>query len=225
MNRVRFGAVRLVVLSFGIWCGVAGIEHGFFEVLQGNVVPEYHMVAGRPMIYAIGDSMRFWQFGYEYAYTVVPNFLVTGILAMIAGLSVVVVSVGVVHRKFGWLLFILLSVLQYLVGGGAAQVTAAVLTGLLALLITRSPKVLQAIPAVVRRVLGAPWLVLVIALLFVSCHSIVTAVFGWFYGLNDPDLISQVQWGTLYVLAVLFFATVVSAIAHDSLHEATARTS
>ena len=69
--------------TIGTICGLSGLEHGCFEILQGNIVPVIHSVSGRPMIYAIGDANRFWAYGFEYAYTIIPNYLITGILAML----------------------------------------------------------------------------------------------------------------------------------------------
>ena len=95
-------ATRSMVSTIGILCGISGLEHGFFEVLQGNTAAEFHLVNGRPMIYASGDSLRFWPYGYELAFTIIPNDLVTGILAMLASLLVIVCAVGRLHRKYGW---------------------------------------------------------------------------------------------------------------------------
>ena len=94
-------ATRILATTIGVICGISGLEHGFFEALQGNVTPVIRMVSGKPMIYAIGDANRFWQYGFEYAYTVIPNFLITGILAMIAGLLVITWSAGFIQKKIG----------------------------------------------------------------------------------------------------------------------------
>ena len=62
--------------------GLAGIEHGYFELLQGNNTPDNIMIT------AIGPSQRFWEHGTERALTIIPNFTVTGILAIVFGLLV-----------------------------------------------------------------------------------------------------------------------------------------
>ena len=154
-----------MVLAFGIWCGVSGLEHGLFEVMQGSTAPEIHLVSGHPMIHAIGEANRFWEYGVEYAYTVIPNFLGTGILAMVSGLFVVIWSAAFVQKRFGWLVFMVASIAQCMVGGGAAQVGGAVMTGLLGACIDRPLPWWRIVPCAVRRVLAAPWLGLLIALL------------------------------------------------------------
>ena len=67
------------------------MNHGFFEVLQGNTPTE------GMLIQAIGEAHQMWRYGGEEAFTIVPNFLVTGILAMLVGLAVIVWSLGFVH--------------------------------------------------------------------------------------------------------------------------------
>lgn len=50
--------------------------------------------------------------------TFIPNLFVTGILAIIASLAVMVWAAAFVQRKSGGLALILLSILMLLVGGG-----------------------------------------------------------------------------------------------------------
>ncbi len=95
-------ATRVLASTIGVICGISGLEHGFFEVLQGNVTSEIHMISGRPMI-------------------------------------------------------------------------------------------------------------------FVFCHSIVTAVFGFFYGVDNPEIINQILYGMLYFMIGLLPLVIISALAHDSL--------
>jgi hypothetical protein len=210
-------AMKSLTKTIGVICGISGLEHGFFEALQGNVAPEYHTISGSPMIYAIGDAQRFWKYGFEYAFTVVPDYLITGILAMAISLLVVFCSVRFLDKKFGWLGFIVLSVLQYLTGGGAAQFGPAIMMGLVAITIRHPLKWRRATCPGLRRALAWPWLWLLILFAFVFCHSIVTAVFGFFYGVNDPEIINQILWGMLDVMIILLPLAMISALVRDSL--------
>jgi len=210
-------ATRTLVSTIGIICGLSGLEHGFFEILQGNVTPEIHLINGNPMIYAIGDVNRFWSAGFEYAYTIIPNFLITGILAMIFSLLVIVWSARYIQTKAGWLIFLLFSVLQYLTGGGAAQFGPAMIVGVVAIFINHPLTVRWKFLSVrIRQVIGKPWAWLLALFSFVFCHSAVTAVFGFFYGVNDPDVISQILYGMLYLMMGLLPLVILSALAHDS---------
>ena len=211
-------AIGLMTSILGVIFGIAGLEHGFFEMLQGNISPEIHWISGKPMIYAIGEANRFWQYGFEYAYTVIPNFLITGILAILVSSLVIIWSAGFVQKKHGWLVFLVLSTFQYLVGGGAAQYGPAIVIGLAAFWIDSPLNLWRVVlPVKVRRVLAKPWLWFILVFAFVFCHSIVTAVFGFFYGVSDPNFINQMAWGMLYFMMVLLPLMVISVFAYDSL--------
>ena len=110
-------AVRVTAAVFGVYAGLLGIEHGYFETLQGNVVPTTLKIMA-----VSGPGLPF-PFGHEPAMTIVPNFLVTGILAILVGLSIILWSVAFVHKKHGAAVLSLLSILLLLVGGGFGPIT------------------------------------------------------------------------------------------------------
>jgi hypothetical protein len=213
-------AVRIMVSTIGVLCGIIGMEHGFFEVLQGYRVPQIHLVSGRSMIYAIGEANRFWQDGIEPAVTLIPNYLITGILAMIVSLLVTIWAAGFVHKQYGWLIFILLSILQYLVGGGAAQIGLAIVVGLVAICINRPFTWGQSFLSLsLRQRVAKPWFGFLLAFCFTQCMSIITAIFGWFFGMHDPQATQTILFGLLYVMMGLLPLTIISAMAHDSVKE------
>src|SRR5512141_2939572 len=88
-------ATRTIVSIVGILCGISGLEHGFFETLQGPVAPEGLLIS------AIGPAQRFWPGGTETAFTIVPNFLITGLLAMLASLAVIAWSIWFISGRYG----------------------------------------------------------------------------------------------------------------------------
>ena len=100
-------ATRGVASTLGILVGLAGIEHGYLEVLQGHVRPEGMMID------AIGPSQRLWEFATETALTVVPSFLLTGVLAMIVGLVLVIWAAAFVHTRCGPGVLLLLSIILF----------------------------------------------------------------------------------------------------------------
>jgi hypothetical protein len=110
-------AVRTSAGGFGVYAGLLGVEHGYFETLQGNVVPR------GLKILAVSPSELPFPFGHEPAMTVVPSFLVTGILAIIVGLTVVLWSAMFLHSRHGAAVLFLLSVLLLLVGGGFGPIS------------------------------------------------------------------------------------------------------
>ncbi|MFW9906394.1 MAG: hypothetical protein ACFFFH_18900, partial [Candidatus Thorarchaeota archaeon] len=66
-SSTKNNAIRIIVSALAILSGFAGFEHGFFEMLQGNVAPEGFVIS------AIGPNQRFWSLGQEPAFTIIPN--------------------------------------------------------------------------------------------------------------------------------------------------------
>jgi hypothetical protein len=96
--------------------GVSAFFHGFFEVQQGN------RPTGGLFIEAIGEAQRMWPHGNEPAFTLIPNFLVTGIVTMLLGLGIVLWSLGFVHKRHGAVVLMGLLIASLLTGGGVAQI-------------------------------------------------------------------------------------------------------
>lgn len=100
--------------TLGVYAGLLGTAHGIFEILQGTVA------TGGVMINAIGapcQAEAVWHACLP-AMTLVPNFLVTGALAVLFSLLTVVWAAFFVGRKRGGLVLILLSITMLLIGGG-----------------------------------------------------------------------------------------------------------
>ena len=91
MNR----ATKANATAVGVVFGIGGIAHGLGEALQGNTPTDGLVVNA----IAAGSSWTRWSEGGEPAFTLVPNFLVTGILATLVGLAVIVWSAGFLHRR------------------------------------------------------------------------------------------------------------------------------
>ena len=120
----KFGAARWLASIFGVLGGLGGILHGVGEILQGNVAPE-------------GIFIESWtrgpiaaHMGGDPAVTIIPNILVTGILALILSTAAIVWSVAFVHRKRGGLVLLLLSMGMLLAGGGVGPPTLGILAGI-----------------------------------------------------------------------------------------------
>jgi len=121
-------ATRIVAVSLGVFAGIGGPEHGYFEILQGHVRPDSLMVAamGPPC-----EPEKVWNLC-EPAMTVVPSFLVTGILATLLGIITMIWAAVFVHRKNGGLVLILLSVALLLGGGGLFPPLIGIVGGVVA---------------------------------------------------------------------------------------------
>jgi MFS family permease len=121
-------ATRIVAASLGVLAGIGGPEHGYFEILQGHVRPDSFMIAamGPPC-----EPDKVWNLC-EPAMTVVPSFLVTGILATLLGIITMIWAAAFVHKKGGGLVLILLSIALLLVGGGLFPPVIGIVGGVVA---------------------------------------------------------------------------------------------
>ncbi|MBU4534312.1 MAG: hypothetical protein KKF16_00440 [Euryarchaeota archaeon] len=118
MNKTRVAASII-----GIFAGLGGgVFHGIGEVLQGSVAPNGMMIQAWPAMQATAG---------EPAMTIVPNFLLTGILAIILGIIVTVWAAAFLERKNGGLVLILLSIIMLLFGGGIIPPIFGVLAGII----------------------------------------------------------------------------------------------
>ena len=94
---------RITASAIGVILGMAGIfNHGIFEILQGNNSTNGFFIE------AIGEANRYWIHGTEAAFTVIHNYLITGICAVLSGLAVILWSVKYIQVKHGATIFLLL---------------------------------------------------------------------------------------------------------------------
>jgi len=114
---------NVTVSTFGALAGLAGIEHGIGETLQGNIAPDGIVILSWP------ESAFFRILAGEPAMTIVPNLLVTGVLAILFSLIFLVWATMFVQRKNGGLVLILLSIVMLLVGGGFGPPLLGIIVG------------------------------------------------------------------------------------------------
>jgi hypothetical protein len=120
---------RIAASAIGVFAGLGGASHGPGEILQGNIAPNSLVINAWPELTALAG---------EPAMTVVPSFLVSGILTVIVGVIVAVWAAKFVQRKQGGLMLLLLSVLMLLVGGGLFPPVFGVAAGLIGTRIKRT---------------------------------------------------------------------------------------
>ncbi|MBN1122668.1 MAG: hypothetical protein JXJ17_16440 [Anaerolineae bacterium] len=121
MNR----AIRTVSTVLGLYAGLLGMAHGVFEVRQGS------LPTGSILIAAIGAPCQMesaWHACFP-AMTLVPNFLLAGILTLIIGVAILVWVAAFLQHERGWLVLILLSIGFMLIGAGFTPPTLGVLAG------------------------------------------------------------------------------------------------
>ena len=107
--------IRAIAIGAGVFAGFVGGVHGYYEISHGSVIPNgffYDAVSGK----ALAVNSANWT-GWP-AMTIVPNFLVTGVLAVIIAVIVIAWSVLRVNRGNGGFFLIILSFALCFFGGG-----------------------------------------------------------------------------------------------------------
>jgi hypothetical protein len=178
-------ATKAFTSTFGTIMALAGIEHGIGEMLQGRVAPSGIMFLSWP------ESGFFRSLGGEPAMTIIPDLFVTGILAILVSLIFLVWATLFIQKKNGGLVLMLLSIAMLLVGGGIFPPLMGIIIGVVGTRINAPLTWWRTRLSVGwRGFLGKLW-----AGSFIAC--IIgwllmfpgLAAFGYFFGVNDPNLI------------------------------------
>ncbi len=197
----NINGARAVAAALGVCVGVSGLDHGLFEALQGNT-PTPGLI-----VQAIGPAQRMWIHGTEEAFTLVPNFLLTGLLAMLVGLLTIFWSIRYLDRPNGSRILLLLGGLMFLVGGGIGMLVFLLAGWLAARRIRRPLRWLPSrLPATVGRALSRSWPASVVAGLALYAFALEVAIVGFVPGVSDPEQALAICWlallGTLASMAI-----------------------
>jgi hypothetical protein len=203
-----------MVATLGTLAGLAGVEHGIGEILQGNVAPEGLAIIAWP------GSELFQVLNGEPAMTIVPSLLVTGILAILVSLIYILWATMLAERKHSGLAMILLSIVMLLVGAGFGSALLGLIVGLTATRINAPLTWWRARPANARRIPGQSFLWLYAAcvaswLLLLPGSVILAQIFG-------TDITSNVV--PVFILCAFGFMLLayLAGFARDSLRPADA---
>lgn len=204
-------ATKNVASTFGVLVGLAGIEHGIFEMFQGNVS------TNGIVIDAIGPAQRFWEYSTETALTIIPNFLISGIFSAILGLLVTIWASVFIDKKYGAWIFGFLSLILWLVGGGFAPILMSIFAFIAATQINKPLKFWRKhLPVVLKDFLSMlwPWSIVIYAFVFVIGVEI--AIFGypllWIFNAN---ITYTIQWSLALIMVLLWPVCIIAAVAHD----------
>jgi hypothetical protein len=205
------GTTRVVASAFGGIVSIAGVMHGYFEILQGNSAPS------GLVINAIGPEQRIWGYAALHAFTVIPNLRVTGILAIIFGLLATLWAVAFIGRKSGPWGMLLLSISLFLVGGGFGPLFNGTFASLVA---TRINKPLTwwrtHLSSGVRNLLVKLWPGILIFYVLVFLLAVETTTFGQPLNLLfDADTTYLIVLRAGNFMLVVMVLAVLSAFAYD----------
>jgi hypothetical protein len=195
-------ATRVTVSIFGAIVGLMGIEHGIGEALQGSVAPRGLVILSWPR------SEFFRILAGEPAMTVVPNLLVTGVLAILVSLLFLVWTTVFAERKSAGLVLILLSIVMLLVGAGFGPPMIGIIVGAAA---TRTNAPLTwwraHLSISLRRFLGRlwPWSLVACVIAWLLLFPGIS-VLAYFFGVNDPSLIAAAFLSAFGLLLLTIFS-------------------
>jgi hypothetical protein len=205
-------ATRTVVSTLGVLVGIGSIDHGLLETVQGN-----RLTPGL-IVNALGSgySWTVWKQGGEGAFTLIPNFLVTGILATSLGVLMILWALRFIHKKNGPAVFLLLGIASFLTGGGIAQIALFTIVWGFATRIRSSLAFWSwLIPPPLRPALGSiwPWTLTAATVLFLIALEI--AIFGYVPGVTGQTELLHICWKILAVALTLYLMSILSGFAHD----------
>ena len=191
---------RITASIIGVLLGIAGlINHGLFEILQGNTPTNGFFIE------AIGEANRYWVHGTEGAFTIIPNFLVTGICVILVSLAIILWSLKYIQVKHGATIFLSLLILLTIFGGGIGYIILFLPTWAYATRINKSLDWWKKILSVrFRKALSKLWIYCLVATSISWLIVMELGIFGYFPGQTNPDKI-------LNIVFIFFFSTVVLA--------------
>ena len=212
-NKSKFSASEAEASIWGVLAALGGLTHGIGEILQGNKASE------SIIINSWTEGPIATNLGGEPGMTIVPNFLITGILCLVVSLVIIIWSIWFVQRKHGGRIQILLFVALLLVGGGFAPPIMGMLAGWAGTGITSSltfwrirfsPKMQH------RLALGWPWLFAICTL------NMVVLVFGsvlsvYLFGYNNADFFSNLFILTFVLMPITIMMGFVNDVSHRKL--------
>ena len=196
-------SIRLYVTIQGILGSLAGMIHGTAETMKGN----------RPT-----EGLWLVSIG---AFALIPNYLVTGIAAMLVGVCILVWTLGFIQTKHGALVFLILSTVLFLVGGGVMQVLFFLIGWSVATQI-RQPLTWwrNVLPDILKKQMAKGWQLNFAAGYFFFFVAIAIWLVLTPPGAEYKDPISQyILWICLFISIVFQVMTIVSGFARDILRQ------
>ena len=203
-------STRVLVTMLGIFLSIAGSIHGYFEVLQGN------KSTNGILIQAIGKDYQNWEYGGEEAITIIPNFLITGLITITISIILLFWTLFFIHKNYGSSVFLLLNILSFLTGGGIFQVVIFTLAWIFSTRINRSLDWWEnKLSKTTRNKIKNYWFILGILgfIPFLIVQEI--GIFGYFPSVSDPELIMNFVMILLMISLLLYIFAFICSIAFE----------
>jgi hypothetical protein len=207
MNRDRYikmrdsqiNKTRIFVVIMGTMIGFVGICHGIFETIQGNKPTEGYLLK------SIG------------AFTIIQNYFLTGIVTITVGVAIIGWTIFFIHKKKGPIIFLFLSIILFLVGGGIAHILFFVLAWLVSTRINKPAKMwIKIIPVHLQILFTNLWLIfLIFSFLFFVAGIIIWILFLPPGLPHDKGWIMYTCWSFLGFGLIFQILTILAGFVHD----------
>lgn len=206
-----WSATRITATTIGVFFGLfSSINHGIFELLQGN------QPTGSLVFNAIGESQRFWPEGTEPALSIVPNFIFTGLLAILAGIAIIIWSIWFLPTRHGRTVYLGLFLFSFLVGGGIGQAFFFLPAWAFA---TRMGKPLtwwrKALPRQTWPVLARFYPAALALATLSMLIGLEMAIFGYFPGMTDVEMLTNTNMTFVFSAVVLYVLAFIAGFGHE----------
>ncbi|UYP44205.1 hypothetical protein NEF87_000490 [Candidatus Lokiarchaeum ossiferum] len=185
---------KLITQVVGIFLAFSSFEHGLFESLQGNKKTEGFIIQ------SISQDMRFWEGGSEEAFTIIPNYLVTGILVMILSLTIIIWLLFFLNNIYGTKILGLLFLLITLVGGGIGYIPIVIS------LLIHSSKINKPIKEQNIKINSKIWPFTIGFATITWIILIEIAIWGYFPGVTGHDDLMNIVW--ICLLSTFIFVNI-----------------
>ena len=202
--------IRAITAVIGVLFAISGMNHGIFEVMQGNTPTSGYFIQ------SIGEDMQMWEYGTQDALTIMPTFLSAGIATVIVSVAIMIWSIWFLDTHHGASIFLLLFIALFLVGGGVAQVIFFLLAWSFATRINQSLSWWQALLSKpVRKSLSKIWRWALLFGTIVILLGLAIATFGYLPSIDDADLLLSILGMLILSGFGLFLLSFIAGIAND----------
>lgn len=191
-------STRIFASILGMLTGSLGLTHGIFEILKGK----------RPTDHILEEMG---------AFTIFPDYLFAGIATSIISLLVIICAYSFIHKKNGAHLYLLLSFLSVISGGGIAYILFILLNWVTA---TKINSQLLWFKKKFNEAQINAWAGMWKTIFFISYLLLIFGVIIWLF-IIPPGVVHQVGfmhylcWTTLGMGFIGLIFTIISGFARD----------
>jgi hypothetical protein len=189
---------KVFTIILGTITGISALAHGIFELLKGRI--------------STGNILN--EMG---AYTIFPNYFLAGIATSVISLTIIIWTIGFIHKKYGAHFYLILSVLSVITGGGIAYILLIVFNWIAARKINSNLSWYRKLFSKVHiEILSKSWFILII----LSYTLLMAGVLTWIFILPPGEayeisVMHYICWSMLGLGFIFLIITLLAGFASD----------